>query len=68
MVKEEIIKNNTLIYHYSDQGFMIRQNETNILYNDAIDIIPCQYTYSETDIPIEGEIIKLFAEENNDFK
>lgn len=39
----------------SDLGFKLRQIETNILYDDAYDKIPCKYTYEETDIPIERE-------------
>ena len=40
---------------YSDQGVYIRQVETGALYEDAVDVIPCNYTYEETDIPIEDE-------------
>ena len=42
-------------HRYSDLGFKLRQIETNILYDDAYDKIPCKYTYEETDIPIEQE-------------
>ena len=38
---------------YSDQGFMLRQNETGILYSEPIDIEEAPYTYEETDILIE---------------
>lgn len=41
---------------YSDEGFKIRQNETGIIYDEAVDIVPNPYTYTETDIPIEEEI------------
>ena len=44
-----------LIRHYSDSGFKIRQVETGIVYDDAVDIISCPYTYEETDEPIGGE-------------
>ena len=40
------------IRHYSDEGMMIRQVETGIVYQDAVDREPCKYTYEETDIPI----------------
>ena len=40
---------------YSDQGVYIKQLETGALYEDAIDVIPCKYTYEETDISIEDE-------------
>lgn len=43
------------VYHYSDENMMIRQIETGILYVDALDTIPCKFTYEETDIPIEEE-------------
>jgi hypothetical protein len=33
---------------------MIRQIETGILYEDAVDVIPCRYTYEESDVPIES--------------
>lgn len=45
--------NDNLVHHYSDEGCYILQNETGIKYSDAVDVIPCQYTYTETDMPIE---------------
>lgn len=39
---------------YSDQGFMLRQNETGILYGEPIDVEDAPYTYEETDILIEN--------------
>lgn len=46
------------IRHYSNEGYYIRQIETGILYEDAVDILPCPYTYEETDelIPETEEI------------
>ena len=52
MVKEEMYSE-TLVRHYSDEGLKIRQTETGIVYGEAIDVIPCRYTYEETDEPIE---------------
>lgn len=49
MVKAELINNDTLVRHYSDAGVMLLQNETGIMYEEAIDVIPCAYTYTETD-------------------
>ena len=40
---------------YSDEGFKIKQIETGIIYDEAIDLESKHYTYEETDIPIEGE-------------
>lgn len=48
MIKTELLNEGTLIKHYSDAGFMLLQNETGAKYSDPIDIVPCQYTYSET--------------------
>jgi hypothetical protein len=55
MITSEYIEINgrTLIKHESDSGKMIRQVETGIEYSSAVDVIPCKYTYeeSEKDIP-----------------
>ena len=40
---------------YSDEGFKIRQIETGNVYEDAVDIVPCPYTYEETDELINSE-------------
>ena len=53
MVVEELIDGGERVLHYSDLHFKIRQIETNILYDDAADYMPCIYTYEETNIPIE---------------
>lgn len=50
-----IIKENLsekLVKHYSDGGFYIRQVETGIKYASAVDVVPCKYTYEETDEPV----------------
>lgn len=40
---------------YSNSGYFIKQNSTNIVYSEAIDVENTTYTYEETDelIPIE---------------
>ena len=38
---------------YSDEGFYILQNETQIEYSEAIDVEGAPYTYMETNEPIE---------------
>ena len=53
MIQTEYLNDGTLIKHYSDAGFLLLQNETGIKYSDPIDAVPCQYTYTETDEPIE---------------
>ena len=53
MIVSELIKNGTLVHHWSDAGYKIRQMETGVIYDDAVDVVPCLYTYTETGIPIE---------------
>lgn len=53
MVKSELIENGERVHHWSDAGMRIRQVETGIVYDDAVDVMPCRYTYEETDEPIE---------------
>jgi hypothetical protein len=43
---------------YSDEGKQIIQNETGILYSEAIDVEGAPYTYTESD-----EDVELTAEE-----
>lgn len=43
---------------YSDEGKQIIQNETGILYSEAIDVEDAPYTYTESD-----EDVELTAEE-----
>ncbi len=56
MIVTEQMENNR-IRHYSDSGFRILQNETGIVYDDAVDVLPCRYTYSETEelIPVSED-------------
>lgn len=46
MIQTEMVEDR--IRHYSDKDMMIRQVETDILYEDAVDVMPCRYTYEET--------------------
>lgn len=55
MILTEYLNNGTLIKHYSDKGVMLLQNETGVKYSDPVDLVPCRYTYTETDEPIESE-------------
>lgn len=55
MIQTELLKNGTLIRHYSDKGMKLLQVETGLLYDEAIDIVPCRYTYTETDKRVEKE-------------
>lgn len=53
MIQTKYLNNETLIQHYSDLGVYLLQNETGIKYADPVDVVPCKYTYTETEEPIE---------------
>lgn len=51
MIVEEMMGDRVM--HYSDKNLKIRQIETGLIYDDAVDVLPCRYTYEETNEPIE---------------
>ena len=51
--KEVILGGNKFLHTYSDKGFYIEQIETGSLYDEAYDVIPCKYTYRETNTLIK---------------
>ena len=55
MIIVELVDEGTRERRYSDLGMKLRQIETGDLYDDAVDVIPCKYTYEETDIPVDPE-------------
>ena len=57
MILTEYLNDGTLIRHYSDKNVMLLQVETGVKYAEPVDVVPCIYTYTETDEPIEGEEI-----------
>ena len=49
-------EHSNLIRHYTDDATKtLLQVETGVMYDDAIDIYPCPYTYKEVDKPQEKE-------------
>ncbi len=58
------VNGRTLVKHESDCGKMIRQVETGREYSSAVDVIPCKYTYEETDkdIPKHPEMEEITDE------
>jgi hypothetical protein len=54
MILTEYLNEGTLIKHYSDKGLLLLQNETGMKYADPVDIVPCPYTYTETDELADG--------------
>ena len=76
MIIEKYLQNGKFVEHKSDAEVMIRQIETGVLYKSAIDLVPCIYTYEETDTPFpakplsikerrKAEVIDNGTEENN---
>lgn len=55
MIQVEYLNDGTLIKHYSDAGYMLLQVETGLKYADPVDLVPCRYTYEETDELIDGD-------------
>lgn len=55
MILTEYLNEGTLIKHYSDKGYLLLQVETGIKYPEPIDLVPCAYTYTETDELIETD-------------
>lgn len=53
MILTEYLNDGTLIKHYSDKGFLLLQVETGAKYAEPIDVVPCVYTYTETEELIE---------------
>ena len=60
MIKQEevILGGNTFLHTYSDSNFYIEQIETGSIYDETYDVIPCKYTYRETDKLIGKEEIE----------
>jgi hypothetical protein len=42
---------------YSADGWMIRKVGTDEIYDEAIDVESSNYTYEETDTPVESEVV-----------
>ena len=53
MIQVEYLRNGELVRHYSDTGMMLLQVETGIEYEEAVDVVPCRYTYEETNKRLE---------------
>ena len=54
MIIQEMFENNPeLIVTYSDSGYRIRQIDTGIIYDSAVDIVSTDHQYEETDEKID---------------
>lgn len=60
-IKTEIITvdGRELIRHFSDENRYILQVETGIEYAEAIDVIPCRYTYEESEREIPPQTMRM---------
>ena len=63
MIQTEYLHDGTLIKHYSDAGYMLLQVETGMKYADPVDLVPCRYTYEETDELVEDSDIFISGDE-----
>lgn len=48
---------------YSDRNMMIQKDGTDEIYSEAIDVENSGFTYTETDIPIEGDTGELTVDD-----
>lgn len=55
MIKTEYLRDGTIVKHYSDKGVLLLQKETGAKYSEPVDVVPCAYTYEETDELIETD-------------
>lgn len=55
MILTEYLNNGTLVKHWSDKGVLLLQVETGAKYSDPVDIVPCPFTYEETNEPIDAD-------------
>lgn len=54
MIKTELLGNG-LVRHYSDDGHDLLQEQTGNVYREAVDVMPCRYTYAEVERRPEPE-------------
>ena len=66
MIKSEYLNEGTLIRQWSDAGVMLLQVETGAMYSDPVDLVPCRYTYQETDVLVGFEDEAACEEEITD--
>lgn len=63
MIKTEFYRTRpdgvNLFRTYSDRNMMVRKDGTEEIYSEAIDVENSGFTYTETDIPIEGDTGEL---------
>lgn len=67
MIKKEFVETRDdgvkLYRTYSDGEFFIKKNGADVFYTEAIDVENSVFTYTETDIPIEGKTDDLTVDD-----
>lgn len=56
MIVYEVINGTDLVRAYSNTGMKIRQDNTGVIYDEAIDPVNMNRTYTETEELIEEEL------------
>jgi hypothetical protein len=63
MIITQILDGTNLIRRYSDIGKMLLQNETGIIYGEAVDIANAPYTYTEVSVPENPDTEEISEDE-----
>lgn len=63
MIITQTLDGANLVRRYSDIGKMLLQNETGIIYGEAVDIANAPYTYTEISVPENSDTEEISEDE-----
>ena len=63
MIITQTLDGTNLIRRYSDIGKMLLQNETGIIYGEAVDVANAPYTYTEISVPENSDTEEISEDE-----
>lgn len=63
MIITQTLDGTNLVRRYSDIGKMLLQNETGIIYGEAVDIANAPYTYTEISVPENSDTEEISEDE-----
>ena len=63
MIITQTLDGTNLVRRYSDIGKMLLQNETGIIYGEAVDIENAPYTYTEVSAPENPDTEEISEDE-----
>ena len=63
MIITQILDDTNLVRRYSDIGKMLLQNETGIIYGEAVDVANAPYTYTEVSAPENSDSEEISEDE-----